>query len=92
MSTVTINITMPKKLKSEVDKQVKTGFYTSVSEFIRTAIRSVLSTDTDIPYGPAFSPRAEKQILKAEKQALRNRNKNIVLKTNQDIEAFFRNL
>lgn len=83
MSTVTINITMPKKLKSEVDKQVKAGFYTSVSEFIRTAIRSVLSTDTDIPYGPAFSPRAEKQILKAEKQALAEKNPVIITSQKQ---------
>jgi putative addiction module CopG family antidote len=83
MSTVTINITMPKKLKSEVDKQVKAGFYTSVSEFIRAAIRSVLSTDADIPYGPGFSPQAEKQILKAEKEALAEKNPVIITSQKQ---------
>jgi len=53
----------------------------TTSEFIRNAIRSVLSTTENIPYCPALSPQAEKQILKAEKQALAEKNPVII--TNQ---------
>ena len=83
MSTITINITLPEKLKTEVDKQIKNGFYTSVSEFIRNAIRSVLSNPEDLPYNSALSLQAEKKILKAEKQALAEKNPVIITNKKQ---------
>ncbi|MBU0999290.1 ribbon-helix-helix domain-containing protein [Patescibacteria group bacterium] len=36
----TLNISIPKELKHEVEKQVKAGNYASVSEFFRDAVRS----------------------------------------------------
>lgn len=92
MDTITINITLPKQMKQAVDTQVKSGLYTSFSEFVRNAVRHLLFSPLEIPYGPAFSPAAEKEILAAEKEVLSNRKKNIVLKNPQEIRAFFKDL
>jgi len=92
MDTITINITLPKQMKLAVDNQVKNGLYTSFSEFIRNAVRHLLFSPVTIPYGPPFSPRAEKQILAEEKRTLTTRNRNIVLNNPDQIRAFFKNL
>jgi len=92
MDTITINITLPKPMKQAVDAQIKTGLYTSFSEFVRNAVRYLLFSPTVVPYGPPFSPQAEKEILKSATEALTHKNKNIVLKTPQDIDNFFKNL
>lgn len=92
MDTITINITLPKQMKLAVDSQVKNGLYTSFSEFVRNAVRYLLFSPVTIPYGPPFTPRAAKQILAAEKKALANRNRNIVLNNPDEIRTFFRDL
>jgi hypothetical protein len=92
MNTLTINITLPKQMKKAVDAQVKSGLYTSFSEFVRNAIRARLFSFPHTPYGQPFSAKAEKEILRAEKKALANRDKNIVLKNPQEIRAFFKSL
>ncbi len=92
MDTITINITLSKQMKQAVDSQVKTGLYTSFSEFVRNAVRRLLFSPVEIPYGPPFSPEAEKEILAAEKKILANRKKNIILKTPREIRAFFKDL
>lgn len=92
MDTMTINITLPKPMKKAVDAQVKSGLYTSFSEFVRNAVRHLLFSPVEIPYGLPFSPAAEKEILATEKETLANRKKNIVLKTPQEIRAFFKDL
>ena len=38
----TINISLPDKLKAVVDEQVKSGYYASFSDLVRTAIRQLL--------------------------------------------------
>ena len=91
MSTTTINITLPTRLKKEIQNQIKKGMYTSVSEFIRNAVRQLLISPVDSHNLP-FSPQAEKEILRAFKETLENRDKNIVLKSDKDIDAFFKNL
>ena len=91
MSTTTINITLPTRLKKEIQNQIKKGMYTSVSEFIRNAVRQLLVSSID-GHNLPFSPQAEKEILKAFKETLENRDKNIVLKSEKDIDAFFKNL
>lgn len=45
MDTITINITLPKQMKLAVDSQVKNGLYTSFSEFVRNAVRTLLSEE-----------------------------------------------
>lgn len=61
----TINISLPKKLAQLAQEQVKAGYYTSVSEVIRDALRNSLT----IPSIPVYkmSPKAEKVALQAEK-------------------------
>lgn len=39
MSTVTLNISLPKKLADKVDSEVNSGQYASRSEFFRTLLR-----------------------------------------------------
>jgi len=84
MNTMTINITLPVQMKKAVDARVKNGFYTSFSEFVRNAVRFFLAIPPTIPCGPAFSPAAKKE-------ALKNRNKNIVIKNSQELKDFFKN-
>lgn len=57
----TINISLPKTLSKQIRTQVKEGGYVSISEFIREAVRNSLKTSA------AFSPEAEKEILKIAK-------------------------
>lgn len=93
MDTTTINITLPIRLKQAIDRRVHHGFYTSVSEFVRTAARELLSASAnEVPYGPPFSAKAIKEILAAEKAALRSRSKNIVLENPEEIDSFFASL
>lgn len=80
-------------MKEQIEQQVSTGFYTSVSEFIRSAVRVMLNPSPGIiPYGPGFSPEAEEAIRRSEQEALGNRGKNTVLKTPKDLDRFFDSL
>lgn len=91
MDTITINITLPKPMKRAVDAQIKTGLYTSFSEFVRNAVRYLLFSPTVIPYGPPFSPSAEKEILAAEKKALAEKNP-LIIKNSQELKKYFNQL
>ncbi len=91
MDTITINITIPKPMKKAVDEQIKSGLYTSFSEFVRNAVRHLLTSRQSIPYGPPFSPEAEKEILAAEKEALAEKNP-IIIKNPKELKKFFDNL
>lgn len=92
MNTATINITLPIPLKKAVEERVKSGLYASVSEFIRQAVRKLLFSVDEIPYGSPFSPDATKEILKAEREALKHPEKLITLKSPEDIDRFFQSL
>lgn len=92
MNTATINITLPIPLKKAVEDRVKGGFYTSVSEFIRQAVRKLLFPSDEIPYGPPLSAKATKEILKAEKEALEHPERNTVVKTPAELKRFFDDL
>lgn len=61
----TINISLPKNLADLAKKEVKKGYYTSLSELMRTALRRVLTE----PGVPTFkmSKKAEKISLQALK-------------------------
>ena len=61
----TINISLPKKLAQLAQDQVKAGYFTSVSEVIRDALRNSLTTPSIPVY--KISKRAEKVALQAEK-------------------------
>lgn len=93
MNTATINITLPVRLKEEIENRVRGGMYTSVSEFIRHSIRKVLTSPAEeVPYGPSFSDEAVKEILAAEKNALEHPERNIVIETKEDLDRLFSSL
>ena len=62
----TINISLPKGLSDLANQQVQAGYYSSVSEVIRDALRKLLLE----PPIPTFkmSKRAEKVAAQAEKE------------------------
>jgi len=62
----TVNISLPKTLAELGKQQVKKGYYTSLSEVVRTALRQFLLVKTEIPTFK-ISPRAEKIALQALK-------------------------
>lgn len=92
MGTTTINITLPERLKQEIDSRVRSGMYASVSEFIRNAVRRALTVRDDIPFGEAFSTEAENLILQAEEEALVRPNATKALKTAKDIDRYLDSL
>lgn len=61
----TINISLPKALADKAKEQVKTGYYSSVSEVVREALRCLFIKEKV----PVFkmSPKAEKRALQALK-------------------------
>lgn len=58
----TINISLPKQLSDLAHEQIKQGYYESVSEVVRDALRRLL-----VPEVPTFqmSKKAEKRAIKA---------------------------
>jgi putative addiction module CopG family antidote len=62
----TINISLPKALSDLANQQVKAGYYSSISEVIRDALRKMLME----PAVPTFkmSKKAEKVAAEAEKE------------------------
>jgi len=92
MSTSTINITLPDRLKQEIDSRVRGGMYASVSEFIRNAVRRALTSRDDIPFGEAFSTEAENLILQAEEETIARPNNSTVLNSTKDIDRYLDSL
>lgn len=58
----TLNISLPQSLAQQVNWQVQTGNYASVSEFIREAVRKLLGITPT-----TFAKEAEEEILKISK-------------------------
>ncbi len=77
----TLNVSLPKPLAELAREQVKKGHYTSVSEVIRTALRSFLTRDVPVY---KMSPRAERRLKKALKD--HREGKTILLKSLDDLD------
>jgi Arc/MetJ-type ribon-helix-helix transcriptional regulator len=76
---VTINISLPEKLKEEAEKLVKAGQYVSFSDLVRDSIRNALEkNDLDRRYAEA------KRELKAGKA--------IVLRNKKDVDDFMKSI
>jgi len=63
MNTMTINVTMPKGLMEEVKQLVIGGWYTSVSEVLRSGARQLIANERLTING--FTPEFEEEVLKA---------------------------
>lgn len=70
----TINISLPKQLSDLAHEQIKRGYYESVSEVIRDALRRLL-----VPEVPTFkmSKKAEKRAIKAYEEYQAGKTKSI---------------
>ena len=62
----TMNVSVPKNLARLAKEQVKAGYYSSVSEVIRTALRQLLLSSGNIPTFP-MSLGGERRALDAIK-------------------------
>jgi hypothetical protein len=62
----TINISLPKGLNDLAQAQVKAGYFTSVSEVIRHALRTTFMEPSIPTY--IMSPKAEEISIKARKE------------------------
>jgi Arc/MetJ-type ribon-helix-helix transcriptional regulator len=75
----TINVSLPDKLKNKADSLVSDGYYASFSDIVRTALRELLIT-------------AHYQKLADEAKAEYKAGKATVIRTNKELDEFFRKL
>lgn len=75
----TINVSLPAKLKLQAEELVKTGFYVSFSDLVRHALRSVIEKDK-------YDLMTEETLKEVEQ------GKAVVLKTDKEVEEYFKNL
>ena len=54
MTSNTLSFTVPNDLKLKLDGITKTGYYDSLSEFLRDAIRGILDKNIDLRISLAF--------------------------------------
>lgn len=82
----TINISLPKPMYQEAQKILNKRGYASISELIRDALRGVLYPFLTVN---GFTPEFEQKVLEAAKEPVEN---DIVLRSEKDIENYFRDL
>lgn len=58
----TLSFTVPNDLKTKLEGITKTGYYDSLSEFLRDAIRSILDKNKDLRISLAYELFKEKKI------------------------------
>lgn len=87
MSTATINISLPTSLLNSAREESKKYGFSSISEYIRQAIRtSIYGIRDDGLTINGFTPEFEEMILQAEKSPVKN---DILLETDDDIKKHF---
>jgi Arc/MetJ-type ribon-helix-helix transcriptional regulator len=75
----TINISLPKELKILAEKEIKKGFYASFSDLVRSSLRKTLL-------------ESELDALLQEAKKEKRQGKGVVLKTDEDIDNYFKTL
>lgn len=80
----TVNISLPENMYKDVKKMLSGRGYSSFSEFVRDALRKILYSGAA---ESGFSREFENEVFKSTAQSPR---KDIVLKTDQDIDKYFR--
>lgn len=73
----TINISLPAQLKAQAEELVAAGEYVSFSDLVRDAVRKLLYRDNTY---------LDKLVREAEED--RKAGRSIVMRTNEDIDAF----
>jgi len=80
----TVNISLPENMYKDVKKMLSGRGYSSVSELVRDALRKILYSGTT---ESGFSKEFENEVYESSAQSPK---KDIVLKTNRDIDKYFR--
>lgn len=76
---VTINVSLPEKLKDQADLLIKGGFYASFSDLVRDSLRQIVSENKyDMWYEEAKEDERKERA--------------VILKTKKDIENYFKKL
>lgn len=79
----TLSFTVPDDLKLKLDGITKTGYYDSLSEFLRDSIRNLLSQNKDLRISLAF------ELYKNKKISL-GKAAEIIQITPKEVEALFK--
>lgn len=82
----TVNISLPKHMYDDAKKILADRGYASLSELVRDALRDVLYPKLT---ENGFTPEFEEQVLESAKEPVKN---DIVLKSDKDIDDYFRRL
>jgi Arc/MetJ-type ribon-helix-helix transcriptional regulator len=75
----TINISLPKKLKSETEKMVKAGYYASFSDVTRMGLREMIRLN-----------RYQRWLEEAKQEV--KEGKAITLRSKKDIDQYFNSI
>jgi putative addiction module CopG family antidote len=78
----TVNISLPKKLAQATKEQVQSGYYASVSELVRDALRKLILSPA-VPTYP-MSKQAEQRAIRARNEHLAGNT--LEIKSLSDIE------
>lgn len=81
----TINVSLPQSLSDLAQEQVNQGYFASISEVVRTALREFL----DVAKPKSKHDRFVEKVLKASAEPLED---DIVLETDEDFESYFASL
>lgn len=79
----TLSFTVPTDLKLKLEGITKTGYYDSLSEFLRDAIRNLLNQNKDLRISLAF------ELYKNKKISL-GKASEIIQNTPKEVEALFK--
>lgn len=84
--SATINISLPTQMYQDIKSAMKAQGYASVSEYIRSSIRSqIYPRITE----NGFTPEFEEGVLRAELEPIENDG---VWETNTDVDAYFKQI
>lgn len=79
----TLSFTVPNDLKIKLEGITKTGYYDSLSEFLRDAIRSILTQNKDLRIALAY------ELFKQEKITL-GKAAEIIQENPEEVQALFK--
>lgn len=83
---MTVNISLPSNMYHDMKETIKERGYSSFSELVRDAVRKILYPDLT---ENGFTPEFEELVLESAKEPI---EKGILLKTDKDIENYFKYL
>lgn len=84
--TTTVNISLPTSMYKDAKRHMKVRGYSSISEFVRTALRTMIYPELT---ENGFMPEFEEKVLKSAALPLKD---DIVFENEQEVDNYFRHL